>query len=57
MAGSENYDEMPNLKPLVPFDDTVIAFFDELSMMLIKELQKNQNKFFLRKKLQLTEKV
>jgi hypothetical protein len=36
VAGSENYDEMPNLKPLVPFDDTVIAFFDELSMMLIK---------------------
>ena len=27
VAGSENYDEMPNLKPLVPFDDTVIAFF------------------------------
>jgi hypothetical protein len=36
MAGSENYKEMPSLKPLVPFDAAVIAFFDELSLLLMK---------------------
>ena len=39
LAGNENYDEMPHLKPLVPFDDTVISFFDELSMILMKHPQ------------------
>jgi hypothetical protein len=36
IAGSDSYNQMPSLKPLVPFDETVLSFFDKLSMMLMK---------------------
>jgi hypothetical protein len=36
LAGSSDYEAMPRLKPYVPFDDTVVTFFDELSRLLIK---------------------
>jgi len=36
MAGSESYEKMLYLKPLVPFDNTVIQFFEALSMSLMK---------------------
>ena len=39
MAGNDKFSEMPALKPLVPFDDSVIRFLDELSGLLIKHPQ------------------
>ena len=39
LAGNDKFSEMPTLKPLVPFEDTVITFLDKLSGLLIKHPQ------------------
>ncbi len=39
MAGNDKFTEMRSLKPLAPFEDTVITFLDELSGLLIKHPQ------------------
>ena len=36
IAGNDKFSEMPALKPLIPFDDRVITFLDELSRLLMK---------------------
>ena len=35
LVGSDNFDQMPKLKPIKPFDGKVIKFFNELSKNLI----------------------
>jgi hypothetical protein len=39
MAGNDKFSEMPTLKPLVPFDDSVITFLDKLSGLLMNHPQ------------------
>jgi len=39
LAGNDKFTEMRSLKPLAPFEDTVITFLDELSGLLIKHPQ------------------
>ena len=38
LAGNQNHEEMQSLKPLKPFDDNVILFFDGLSKLLMKDV-------------------
>lgn len=39
LAGNDKFSDMPSLKPLAPFEDTVITFLDKLSSLLIKHPQ------------------
>lgn len=39
LAGNGNHDEFPYLKPLIPFDDVVVEFLQELSTILLKHPQ------------------
>ena len=42
LAGNGNYDEFPDLKPLVPFDDIVVEFLNELSTLLLRNTRKRE---------------